>query len=241
MNVDIRLMCDIMDYYYVSEKGLREQNEDYFIAGKVNDFFVFAVADGIGGHSGGELASKIAITELKEAVKRKGSIGLVEGFEKANSTIFSENEIRNSNMGTTLVAFIVNKKFTEYFVANVGDSRAYLFNDKIWKTKDHSLVQELVNKGALSEEEAVNHPQKNIITKALGLEKNVKPDIYKEITKVSAVILCSDGLSDYVSNKEIIDIVERNKPKIACKKLVKKALENGSKDNITVIVVNFKD
>ena len=230
-----------MKYYAISEKGLREQNEDYFIAEKVNDFFVFAIADGIGGHAGGELASKIAIVELKEAVKRKGDQGLKEGFEKANSTIFTENERRQSNMGTTLVACIVKEEAGEHIVANVGDSRAYIFGDRTFKTKDHSLVKDLVKKGAIGEEEAVSHPQKNIITRALGLEKDVKPDIYENIVGVSIVLMCSDGLSDYVSDKEIAEIAEKNNPKIACKKLVKKALENGSKDNITVILVKLKD
>jgi protein phosphatase len=230
-----------MNFCVISEKGLRENNEDYFIAEKINDFFVFAIADGMGGHAGGEIASKIAIVELKEALKRKSSQGLKEGFEKANSTIFSENERRHSNMGTTLVAFIVKEEAGEYIVANVGDSRAYIFGDRTWKTNDHSWVEDLVKKGAITEDEAIGHPQKNIITRALGLEKNVKVDLYNEIKAVSVVLLCSDGLSDYVTDKEIAEVLEKNKPKMACKKLIKKALENGSKDNITIIIVNFKD
>lgn len=230
-----------MKYYAISEKGERDQNEDYFSAERVNDFFVFAVADGIGGHTGGEFASKIAIVELKEAVKRKGKNGLKEGFEKANSTIVSENERRHSNMGTTLVACILNKENGEYIVANVGDSRAYIFNDGIWKTSDHNLVQDLIKKGVIGEKEAVSHPQKNIVTRALGLEKNVKVDIYNKIATVNHVLLCSDGLSDYVNDKEIAETVKKYEPKAACKKLVKKALENGSKDNITIIIVNQMD
>ena len=228
-------------FHVISEKGLREQNEDYFIAEKVNDFFVFAIADGIGGHAGGELASRIAIVELKESLKRRGAQGLKEGFEKANSTIISENKRRHINMGTTLVACILNKENGEYIVANVGDSRAYIFGDTIWKTHDHNLVQELVKKGVISKGEATGHPQKNIVTRALGLEKDVKVDIYSKKNMISTILLCSDGLSDYVSDKEIAKISEKNKPKIGCKKLVKEALENGSNDNITVIIVKFKD
>lgn len=230
-----------MQYYAVSEKGVRDQNEDHFIAEKIDDFFVFGVADGIGGHAGGEFASKMAIVELKEAIKRKGEHGLKEGFEKANSTILSENERRQSNMGTTLVACIVKEETGEYTVANVGDSRAYIFGDKTWKTSDHSLVQELVNKGVIGKEEAMNHPQKNIVTRALGLEKNVKVDVYDKMEAVSAVLLCSDGLSDYVKDVEIAEIVKKDSSKVACKKLVEKALDNKSKDNITIIIVNFEE
>ena len=230
-----------MGYYAISEKGKRDRNEDNFIAEKINDFYVFGVADGIGGHTGGEYASKIAIGELRESVKRRGERGLKEGFEKANSTITSENERRHMNMGTTLVACVIKEKTGEYIVANVGDSRAYAFNEKIWKTSDHNLVQELVKKGVITREEALNHPQKNVVTRALGLGKNVKVDVYDKMATISIVLLCSDGLSDYVSDKEMVEIVKKYKPRKACKKLVKKALENKSKDNITVIIANFKE
>ena len=228
-----------MQHYALSEKGARDQNEDHFIAEKIDDFFVFGVADGIGGHAGGEFASKIAIVELKEAIKRKGKHGLNEGFEKANSTILSENKRKQSNMGTTLVACIVTEETGECVVANVGDSRAYIFGDKTLKTSDHSLVHELVKKGVISIEEAAGHLQKNIVTRALGFEENVKVDIYSKMEAVSVVLLCSDGLSDYVKDCEMAEIVKKYEPKVACKKLVKKAIDNKSKDNITIIVVNF--
>ena len=230
-----------MKYYSISEKGLREHNEDYCITEKINDLYIFGVADGIGGHAGGELASRIAVEELKESIKRKGKHGFIEGFEKANNTIVNENERRQSNMGTTLVACSVNEKTGECIMAHVGDSRAYIFNEKIWKTIDHSLVQDLVKKGVICEEETFGHPQKNIVTKALGLEKRVDVDINKKIIKNANLLLCSDGLSDYVNDEEIAKIVEKYRPEMACKKLVKKALDNGSKDNITIIVVNLKD
>jgi len=232
---------DVMQYFAISEKGVRDHNEDHFIAERVDGLFVFGVADGIGGHAGGEFASKIAIVELKEAIKRKGEQGLKEGFKKANSTILSENERKQSNMGTTLVACVVKEETGEYIVANVGDSRAYLFGNKTLKTSDHSLVHELVKKGIMDNEEAAGHPQKNIVTRALGLEENVKVDIYNEIETTSSVLLCSDGLSDYVKDEEMAEIVKKNSPKVACKKLVKKAIDNKSKDNITIIVVNFRE
>lgn len=229
-----------MDYYAISEKGKREKNEDNFIAEKINDFYVFGVADGIGGHTGGEYASKIAIGELRESIKRKGEHGLKESFEKANSTIIRENERKNSNMGTTLVACVVKEKTGRYIVANVGDSRAYIFNETIWKTRDHNLVQELVIKGVINKEEALNHPQKNVVTRALGLEKDVETDVYNLREGTLTILLCSDGLSDYVNDEEIAKIAKRYNPKMACNKLVKTALENGSKDNITIIIGSIK-
>jgi PPM family protein phosphatase len=232
---------DILKFCFISEKGLRDTNEDCFLAEKINDFFVFAVADGIGGHAGGELASKIAISELKEFLKRKGYNNLIEGFKKANSTIVSQNEKRNSNMGTTLVLCIVNRKNKEIVIANVGDSRAYLFNDTIFKTKDHSLVQELVQKGVINTEEVADHPQKNILSRALGLKQEIEVDVFHKKEPISEILLCSDGLSDYVSDEVIAEITKNNKTKIACDKLVKKALKNGSKDNITVIIAKFND
>jgi len=230
-----------MNYYAISEKGKREKNEDNFIAEKINDLYVFGVADGIGGHTGGEYASKIAIGELRESIKRKGEHGLKESFEKANSTIVRENERKNSNMGTTLVACVVKEKTGRYIVANVGDSRAYIFNETIWKTRSHNLVQELVIKGVINKEEAFNHPQKNVVTRALGLEKDVKTDVFYNLRRGTlTILLCSDGLSDYVNDEEIAKIAKRYNPKKACNKLVKTALENGSKDNITIIIGDIK-
>lgn len=160
-----------MKYYSISEKGKREQNEDNFITEKLNELFLFAVADGLGGHSFGEVASKIAIGELKEVFKRKGQQSLNEGFTKANQTIFTENDRRQTNMGTTLVACLINETTHDCVIANVGDSRAYFFSDTIWKTKDHSEVQALIDNGIISQDEAFQHPKKNILTRSLGLQK----------------------------------------------------------------------
>ena len=229
-------MRDKIRYYGFSGKGKRNKNEDAYIAEKIDDLYVFAVADGLGGHVMGEVASKIAIGELKEAIKRYGENGLITAFEKANETIFFENEQRGTNMGTTMVACIMMGD-GKCKIANVGDSRAYIINDEIWRTKDHSLVQELVDSGIINEEEAFNHPQKNIVTQVLGLKKDVKPDVYEKDIKNSILLLCSDGLSDYVKDEEIAKIVKKYDPKKACKKLYKKALKEGSQDNITTIVV----
>jgi len=230
-----------VEYYSISEKGLREQNEDNFIAENLNKLYLFAVADGLGGHSYGEMASKIAIGELKEAFIRKNDKGLQEGVIKANQTIFSENKRRQTDMGTTIVACILNERTSECIVAHVGDSRAYFFDDTLWKTKDHSLVQTLIDSGSIREEEAFQHPKKNIITKSLGLEENIDVVIDRKNAKNAIILLCSDGLSDYIHDEELAVIAKRYRPKEACEKLVKKALDNGSNDNITVIIINCMD
>ena len=223
-----------IEYYALSKKGRREKNEDAYIAEKIKDLYVFAVADGLGGHVGGEIASKIAIIELKEAIARYGEKGFLKAFEKANDTIFFENKRRKSNMATTLVACIV--KGEKCKIANIGDSRAYIFNNKIWKTKNHSFVQQLIDKGIISEEESFDHPQKNIVTQVLGLKEKIKLDVYEKNID-SILLLCSDGLSDYVRDNEIEEIVKKYDPKTSCKKLYKKALKRGSNDNITIIMV----
>jgi len=227
-------------YHALSEKGVREKNEDAYIAGKVGDSHVFAVADGLGGHASGESASRIAISELKEAIERYGEEGLTIAFERANNKIFLENRRKGTNMGTTLVACIVGED-GKCKIANVGDSRAYIFeNHDIWRTKDHSLVQELIDKGVISEEEAFTHPRKNIVTRVLGLGEKIKVDSYEKNLEKSVLLLCSDGLSDYLKDHEIAKTAKSHNPKKACKKLCKMALKAGSKDNITVVVVRRK-
>jgi len=228
-----------MEYYAISKKGRREKNEDSYIAEKINNFYLFAVADGLGGHMGGGIASRIAIIELKETIKRDGKNGLTNAFQKANDSILHENKEKGYNMGTTMVACIVSND-GKCTISNVGDSRAYIFNGGIWRTKDHSLVQELIDKKVISEEEAFNHSKKNIVTQALGLEKTVRIDMYQKSAKNSILLLCSDGLSDYVKDKEIAEIAKKYPTKKACEKLYKKAFKNGSGDNITIIIVDFR-
>jgi len=227
-----------MDIYALSDKGRRNKNEDEFIAEKINEYHVLAVADGIGGHRGGEYASKIAIGELRESIKRKGIPGLEEGFSNANSTIHRENERRNGNMGTTLVACLSREGTDTYHIAHVGDSRAYIFNKQVWRTQDHNLIQELLEKGVITKEEAKDHPQKNIVTRALGLEPSVEIDFYKKTVPHAIVLLCSDGLSNVIDYKEMDSIVRTNDAETACTRLMNMAMDSGSDDNITVIVGN---
>jgi len=165
---------------------------------------------------------------------------LEKAFEKANEEIYFQNRELRKNMGTTLVASIV-----EYdgrcVIANVGDSRAYLFNDGIWHTRDHKLVQELLDAGIISGDDAFNNPQKHILTRALGIERKVEPDFYNVNIKNKTLLLCSDGLYDYVTNEKIENIIKMYEHDLekACKMLVRAALKSGSSDNITVVIVKL--
>ena len=227
-----------MEYYGMSEKGERDTNEDSYIAEKVGDFFVCAIADGVGGHIWGDLASRMAIGELREAVGKKAMKGLFEGFVNSNETLFFENKRKNWDMATTMVASLIQGNYN-CFIGNVGDSRAYIISDGIWRTKDQSVVENLHDAGIISEAESFSHPKRNVITQGLGLDKKVKVDVYKKNVADSVLLLCSDGLSDYVTDNAIAEIVRKYNAREACQKLIKKALQNGSRDNITVIIARF--
>ena len=224
----------------ISEKGIREKNEDTYLAEKINQYYLFAVADGMGGHAYGEKASRIAITELKETIKRsqgKPEDLLKKAFENANREILAYSNIVGAKMGSTLVACLLDEE-GECIIANIGDSRAYIIDDNIWHTKDHNYVQELLNAKIIDEEDAKKHPMKSVLTRALGVEENIEPDIYRMKLK-GTLLLCSDGLHDYVEDREIAEIVRSYEPEDACRELIKLALER-SEDNITVIVVSLE-
>ncbi len=229
----------MIEFYALTEKGKREKNEDSMLTEKISDYYVFAVADGLGGHISGDIASKMAVIELREVAKRISDPPketLIKAFKKANEEIIHYGKMK---MGTTLVACMLDESGNGV-IANVGDSRAYIIDkDEIWHTKDHSLVQELIDAGAITEKDAVNHPHKNIVTRALGLSKDVEVDIYDVKLRGKTLLLCSDGLHDYVRDERIWRIVlEERSLKKACKRLVDEALKSGSRDNITVVLVN---
>jgi len=231
-----------MMYFGLSVKGRRENNEDAYMIEKIRDFYVFAVADGLGGHEAGEVASNLAILELKETLKRHdGDLRdlLVRGFEKANDEILFQNKVRRTNMGTTLTACIV--KDFKGIIANVGDSRAYVIDDGIWHTKDHSYVQELLDSGIITEEEAFKHPYRNIVTRVIGLEEDLKVDVYEVDLRGKVLLLSTDGLHDYVRDYKIREIVMNFEPERACKELVEEALNSGSGDNITVVIARIDE
>ena len=241
----------MLDYCFITNKGGRDNNEDALLTITLehnNRYYLFAVADGMGGHAAGEVASKIAITELKETIMKgfaaTQAINLESmkqllsmGFSKANEKISYEAKtvLEKRGMGTTLVAALLDCE-GKGFVANIGDSRAYLAGIKIIRiTKDHSYVQELVDKGIITQEEASVHPRKNIVTRIIGME-GVEPDFFEIELGKNTLLLCSDGLTDSLSDEEIRDIIIYSKIENICKNLVETA-KSKSRDNITVIAV----
>lgn len=230
----------------VSDVGLkRTLNEDFASYLEKEEFKIYVVADGMGGHNAGEVASEMAAMRIVDYIKDKFSLSkvenlIVEAIENVNRDIFNfSNTNENLNgMGTTVTACFITKNFIH--VANVGDSCCLAIkNNEIKKiTKDHSLVQELVDIGSISEKEAVNHPKKNIITRALGTSSSVCVDVFElKNNEYDLYILCSDGLTNELTKEEILQVVieEEDYMSIA-NKLVYLAKEKGGRDNITVLL-----
>lgn len=233
-------------------KGIvRENNEDACFVIPSHD--VYIVADGVGGNNSGEVASRTAVTEIAELVNKEGldkcqSAEEIFGFfydalEIANNSIYKlgmENEA-NRGMATTAVAAFV--KGENAYISNIGDSRAYLFRDgrlnKI--TTDHTYVNELISKGVITEEEAENHKQRNVITKALGTEMLAEPDFYKvSLLKGDVLMLCSDGLHGEVPQEALEAVLSRGlSMNDTCTLLVDEAIRYGGRDNITVVCIRI--
>lgn len=235
----------MLTYCGATDKGGRENNEDAYITitiGLKNRLYLFAVADGLGGHAAGETASSIAITELSEIAKKglTDTISLeamkellAKGFRKANEEICRQAVNEKRSMGTTLVAALLNDG-GKGIVANVGDSRAYLIGNDIKRiTRDHSYVQELVDKGVITQEEAAVHPEKNIVTEIIGME-GIEPDFYEVELGENTLLLCSDGLTDALRDETVREVVISSKIENICKNLVD-AAKPTSRDNITVV------
>lgn len=234
----------------LTHKGMvREKNEDYFYIDE-KDHVLFVVADGMGGYKAGEVASKMAVetlvSEFKTAVDEGGSVDVLmkEALQKANDQVYdlATSDRDYENMGTTVTAAVFKEDMV-YF-AHIGDSRAYYIKNGQMQqlTKDHSLVAEMVRSGALSEEEAEKHPNRNIITNALGTEKLVRVDLFNMKNNRDAVfILCSDGLTNMVKDEEIMDIVNNcDDINNGCDRLVALANERGGIDNITLVIIDAR-
>jgi len=227
---------------------MRKNNEDSYLSSKP----VAAVADGMGGHSAGEVASAIAIEELA-ALRGRGpwenetaaTDDLKQAILRANRRIreMAAGDRKLNGMGTTLVALLEDGDLVH--LANVGDSRGYLLRqgELSQVTVDHSLVQELVDDGRLSPEDAERHPQRSVITRALGIEPEVEFDLFTYKLQVGdRLLLCSDGLSDVVEPRQIRNVLLRvRNPDEAARRLIAVANEQGGPDNITVIVVDAND
>lgn len=225
--------------------NIRNLNEDYADYYEDINYKVYVLADGMGGHNAGEIASKAASKALIKYIRDNMDIyntkELLENAVKyANSKVFNLSHCSESytGMGTTLVACLITKDII--LVANIGDSSCYGIKGKeiVKITKDHSLVQELVDCGSISLEEAVNHPQRNVITRAIGTEKDVDADIYEiRVREYDFFLMCSDGLSNEVDLSIIKSYnFEETELQNICEKLVESAKLNGGRDNITVML-----
>ncbi|MFC2027092.1 Stp1/IreP family PP2C-type Ser/Thr phosphatase [Chloroflexota bacterium] len=220
-------------------------NEDSILTVKFGESHLLAIADGLGGHAAGEIASRLALEKIENNLKSQLNTthkkdAIREAIADANAEIYrlSQQKPEYSGMGTTLVAAIVSK--SEVLICNIGDSRAYLLGSEIRQiSKDHSVVQELVDRNVISEEEAFAHAQKNLVTRTIGISKNTDPDFYEEEISGKQLLLCSDGLSDLLRNNEIFDIVTASSTlEKACTTLIDEANERGGKDNISVILAS---
>ncbi|MBO5461292.1 MAG: Stp1/IreP family PP2C-type Ser/Thr phosphatase [Ruminococcus sp.] len=242
-----------MKTFSITDVGMvRQVNQDYVYTSEKpigNLLNLFVVADGMGGHQAGDYASKYTVevlqNELKNSTERDIEKALVSAIKKANHEIIKKasSDPQLKGMGTTVVAAtIVNQML--YF-ANVGDSRLYLINQGITQlSKDHSLVEEMVRLGGIKPEEAKNHPDKNIITRAIGAKDNVEVDFYEHRLKRGDIILmCTDGLSNMVDDEELFHIVQGAHDIVeAGTALVAAAKENGGSDNIGIVLaIPFTD
>ena len=242
----------------IDEDSIITLNLNYVSNSKETEIGIFIVSDGMGGHNAGEIASSTGSKVVAQDIIN----GLIHGLSenrnpndvshykllleksiiRANCIIHSDS-IKNKEhdgMGTTIVAALIIGK--NLYLGNVGDSRAYLINkDKICQlTKDHSLVQELLDNDKITTEQAINHPKKNIVTRIVGYYSNIEVDTFHcNIVSDDEILLCCDGLTDLVSDNEIKEIViNTDDSQKSCEKLVKLANDYGGNDNISVILIH---
>lgn len=233
----------------MTDKGLRrDSNQDSCLVN--TDERLYIVADGMGGHSGGEVASKIAVETLQETIvaSRAKSLSprdaLIEGYEEASRRIYDKAANENPElvgMGTTMVSAYISGK--NIFIANVGDSRCYLYKKPyLWQiTEDHSLINEQLRAGILTEEQIKNFVGRNVITRSVGYEREVFPDVVeRELTPGEIYLLCSDGLSGLVSDEKISEIFEKNPTDKVARICLDQALANGGDDNVSVMIIQIE-
>ena len=231
----------------IGSKRAMNQDSVYCNENSVGGFQnLFIVADGMGGHKAGDYASKLCVEKMAESIKNSESITpvttLEEAVKVANNAVLAEAKanVEYDGMGTTMVACTVMDN--TLYIANIGDSRLYIISDDIKQiTNDHSWVDEMVKKGELTESQARIHPQKNIITRALGIDETVHADYFEvDVKPDDKILMCSDGLTNMVEDDDIEYIVRHSSSiEKAVDSLVEKANENGGKDNITVILVEI--
>ncbi len=240
-----------MQFYSISDRGKqRFNNEDCCVAKEIGQYTVLILADGMGGHSGGEVASSKAIETVLAAFEEKLTRPLIpaqifstlsSALKSANDNIYelSLSDPKLDGMGTTIDICIISDN--NAYVAHIGDSRVYHItpDGKITLvTKDHSLMQYMIEKGELTAEQAQHHPQKNVITRALGTSQGAQEDTaIIKLSEGDRLLLCSDGLTNMLSEEDICQVVLGNPdPAIAAPELIRRANDAGGDDNITVII-----
>jgi protein phosphatase len=236
-----------VEYYLRSDIGnKREKNEDYVVYHEKSGIFI--IADGMGGHKAGEIASRMAAREFIANIDQRDQARptcLISAFDAANQAVYTAAMANEDyqGMGTTLTAAMIRGEAV-YFI-HVGDTRAYKINAEGLKqlTRDHTLVYELYRKGSLTLEEMQHHPKKHLLTKALGTKALCEPDVMQE-TFVSGdfLLMCSDGLNDLVEDVELKRMVlDIKRPKAIVESAIQLANSRGGKDNISMIIVKFQD
>jgi PPM family protein phosphatase len=223
---------------------VRNTNEDRIYVPENGSGSFIAVADGMGGHRAGEIASGIVVDTLSDLL---GNSKEITADSIKNALMFANNKVlddSNNNhahrgMGSTATVAAFNKN--EVIIGHVGDSRAYLFSKGVLKqiTKDHSYVQMLLDNGYITQTQAYNHPYKNIITKSIGIDDEIDVDIYNvKLSKGDSLLLCTDGLNAVVSDEEIAAVLSKN-IETAAEELVEMSLRFGGPDNISVVIASM--
>lgn len=235
------LPAGILSAFRTDVGKVRANNQDAPIVSE--KLRLYGVADGMGGHKGGEVASTSARDDLlRELEGKTPSVATLSGaIEEVNRLIYHQQEHDDAltGMGTTLSVLWMSDNFV--YIGHVGDSRVYLLRDGEFKqmTLDHSLVEQLVREGVLTEEEAQNHPMRNIITRAIGTDESVEVDVVvEERRKGDLWLACSDGLHGLVDDRQMRDALRQYAPEKAADVLLKAALDAGGRDNVTLVIVH---
>lgn len=238
-----------MESYCLTDVGLKRNNNQDFVyasdhmVGRLNGLWI--VADGMGGHAAGDLASRLCVETMIDTIERsqkEQEIGILsEAITAANRAVSAKahTDPELEGMGTTLVAATITGNCL--YVANIGDSRLYIADDDRIEqiTYDHSLVEEMVRAGKLRRDQAANHPKKNIITRAVGEDTDVQPDFFDVALNTGDIILlCSDGLSNMVSDEQMFRIIKNGGSlEETARKLIDQANRSGGRDNISVVLI----
>lgn len=225
----------------------RAVNEDSILL--LPDAGVYAVADGMGGHRGGKVASQMAVGELTrvvlDAVEPFDAAALREAVEEINERLHEMGSTTESLEGMGTTCTVISVHGGRLSVAHVGDSSLFVVRGGVANkiTLDHRAVQELVDRGTLSESDAQSHPLRNLLTRSVGVEPSVEVDVFEVALQTGdQLLLCSDGLSEMVGTDDLVEVLAREDgPEAAARELVRRANENGGSDNISVVVVQLED